>query len=128
MCLYIMKEMDNYTAFNPTQTPMSLSERIRKIREYRGLKQVAVASEMNITQQAYSWLETKSGNIKVETLKRFCDVMKVDLPFLMATEIPVNNENMEMFEKLNYSVVFEEYKKLKNKIETYEELILRKTT
>jgi transcriptional regulator with XRE-family HTH domain len=105
---------------------MSLSERIRKIREYRGLKQVAVASEMNITQQAYSWLETKSGNIKVETLKRFCDVMKVDLPFLMATDIPVNNENMEMFEKVNYSVVFEEYKKLKHKIETYEELILRK--
>ena len=105
---------------------MSLSERIRKIREYRGLKQVAVASEMNITQQAYSWLETKSGNIKVETLKRFCDVMKVDLPFLLAGDIPVTDENMQMFDNLNYSVVFEDYKKLKNKINTYEDLILRR--
>ena len=38
---------------------MSLHERIRQIREYRGLKQLAVATQMNITQQAYSWLETK---------------------------------------------------------------------
>ena len=107
---------------------MPLHDRIKQIREYRGLKQLAVANQMNITQQAYSWLETKSGNIKMETLQRFCNAMKIDLPFLMATDIPVTPENMEMFEKLNYSDVFEEYKKLKNKIETYEELILRKTT
>lgn len=116
----------NEDYLNQNSISMSLSERIRKIREYRGLKQVVVAQEMKITQQAYSWLETKSGNIKVETLKRFCDVMKVDLPFLMATDIPVNDENMGMFEKINYSVVFEEYKKLRSKIETYEELILKK--
>src|SRR5580698_4908937 len=105
---------------------MSLSERIRKIREYRGLKQVAVASEMNITQQAYSWLETKSGNIKVETLKRFCEVMKVDLPFLMATDIPINPENMETFARMSYSSVFEDYKRLKNRMRGYEEIALRR--
>jgi len=59
-------------------------------------------------------------------LKRFCDVMKVDLPFLLATDIAVNDENMKMFENLNYSLVFEEYKKLRNKIEAYEDLILKK--
>ena len=105
---------------------MTISERIRKIREYRGFKQVTVANEMHISQQAYSWLERKSGNIKVETLKRFCDVMKVDLPFLVANEIPVTDENMQMFDKLNYSVVFEDYKKLKNKVTTYEDLILKR--
>ena len=113
---------------NQITLSMTLSERIRKIREYRGLKQTVVASEMHITQQAYSWLETRSGNIKVDTLKRFCDVMKIDLPFLMATDIPVNDENMGMFEQLNYSVVFEEYKRLRNKIQTYEELILKKAS
>lgn len=107
---------------------MLLHERIKKIREYRGLKQISVAHEMNITQQAYSWLETKSDNAKLETLQRFCSVMKVDLPFLMATDIPVNAENMETFEKLNYSLVFEEYKRLKNKLETYEEMILKKAS
>ena len=31
--------------------------------------------------------------------------MKVDLPFLMATDIPVNNENMEMFEKVFVTLI-----------------------
>ncbi len=105
---------------------MPLHERIKQIREYRGLKQLAVANQMNITQQAYSWLETKSGNIKMETLQRFCNAMKIDLPFLMATEIPVTPENMEMFEKLNYSNVIEEYKKLKLKMQGYEDIVLKR--
>jgi transcriptional regulator with XRE-family HTH domain len=107
---------------------MQLHERIRQIREYRGLKQISVAHEMKVTQQAYSWLETKSGNIKLETLERFCAVLKVDLPFLMATEIPVTAENMETFEKLNYSNVFEEYKRLKNRILHYESEVYQKAS
>ncbi len=107
---------------------MTISERIRKIREYRGLKQVSVANDMHISQQAYSWLERKSGNIKMETLKKFCAVIKVDLPFLLATDIPVTEENMNTFDHLNYSVVFEDYKKMKRKAETYEELLFRKET
>jgi len=105
---------------------MLLHERIRKIREYRGLKQLSVAAEMNITQQAYSWLETKSGNIKLETLQRFCEVMKVDLPFLMATEIPITPENMETFAQMSYSRVFEDYKRMKSKMINYEEIVLRR--
>ncbi len=103
-----------------------LHERIKKIREYRGLKQLSVATEMNITQQAYSWLETKSGNIKLETLQRFCDVMKVDLPFLMATDIPITPENMETFARMSYSSVFEDYKRMKNRMRNYEEIVLRR--
>jgi transcriptional regulator with XRE-family HTH domain len=107
---------------------MQLHERIRKIRELRGLKQLSVAHEMNITQQAYSWLETKSGNIKLDTLERFCQVMKIDLPFLMATEIPVNAENMRIFDQQNYSLVFEEFKRLRNRFQAAEELPLRKAS
>ncbi len=105
---------------------MTISERIRKIREYRGLKQVTVANDMHISQQAYSWLERKSGNIKMETLKKYCAVIKVDLPFLLATDIPVTEENMKTFDALNYSLVFEEYKKMRRKAETYEDLLFRK--
>ena len=105
---------------------MSLHERIRKIREYRGFKQLSVANEMNITQQAYSWLETKSGNIKLETLQRFCEVMKIDLPFLMATDIPITPENMETFAQMSFSTVFEDYKRMKNKMTNYEEIVLRR--
>ena len=84
--------------------------------------------EMNISQQAYSWLETKSDNAKLETLQRFCAVMKIDLPFLMATNIPVNEENMQLFETIKYSLVFEEYKKLKTKIQTYENQVFKKAS
>lgn len=105
---------------------MSISERIRKIREYRGLKQVTVANDMHISQQAYSWLERKSGNIKTDTLKKFCAVMRVDLPFLLATEIPISEENMKTFDALSYFLVFEEYKKMKRKAQTYEELLFKK--
>jgi transcriptional regulator with XRE-family HTH domain len=83
---------------------------------------------MKITQQAYSWMETKSDNIKLDTLKRFCAVMKIDLAFLMATEIPITPENMQMFERINYSRVFEEYKKLKNKLEGYEQVAFKKAS
>ncbi len=92
---------------------MLLHERIRKIREYCGLKQLSVANEMNISQQAYSWLETKSSNIKLDTLERFCTVMKVDIAFLMAEDIPVTEENMQIFQQLNYANIFEDYKKMR---------------
>jgi transcriptional regulator with XRE-family HTH domain len=107
---------------------MHLHERIRKIREYRGLKQLSVAHEMNITQQAYSWLETRSSNIKLETLERFCGVMKIQLTFLMAEDIPVNAENMEIFQELNYSVIFEDYKRLRNRLQKYEDVSLKQAS
>jgi len=98
-----------------------LQERI--IREHRGYKQSAVASEMKITQQAYSCLETKAGNLKMETMQRFCDVMKIETSFLLAFDIPVNDENLQMFDRLNFSQVVEEYKRLNNKLSVYEDLL-----
>ena len=100
-----------------------LQDRIGKIREHRGYKQSAVASEMKITQQAYSCLETKAGNLKMETMQRFCDVMKIETSFLLAFDVPVNDENLQMFERLNFSQVVEEYKRLNNKLSVYEDLL-----
>lgn len=111
--------------FTNSTSTSTLSERFRKIREYRGLKQAAVAQEMNITQQAYSSLETKSGNLKIETLQRFCNVMKVDMPFLLALDIPVTDENLRMFDNNHLSNVVDEYKKLQNRLAVYEELFMK---
>ena len=102
---------------------MTLQERLRKIREYRGYKQAAAAQEMNITQQAYSCLETKGGNLKMETMLRFCEVMKVEMSFLLAFDVNVNDENMKIFDTLNLSGVVNEYRKLTNRIAVYEELL-----
>jgi uncharacterized protein YueI len=54
--------------------------------------------------------------------------MKVDLPFLMAADIPINAENMRIFEHQNYSNVFEEFKRLRNRVQAAEELPLRKAS
>ncbi len=104
---------------------MSLSDRLRKIREYRGMKQSAVAQEMNVTQQAYSCLETRAGNVKMDTMVRFCDVMKIELSFLLAYDVPVNDENLLMFDRINFSQVVDEYKKMANRLTVYEELLMK---
>ncbi|MBL0309808.1 MAG: helix-turn-helix transcriptional regulator [Bacteroidetes bacterium] len=111
---------------NNLNKPLSISDRIRTIREFRGFKQISVANDMQISQQAYSFLERKAGNVKMDTLKKFCNVMKVDLPFLLATDIPVTKENMETFDRLNYSSVFNDFKLLKAKAEAYESLLQKK--
>ncbi|GEM_PF-730559 len=108
-----------------TNTPEinTIAERIREIRKFRGLKQSAVAGEMKITQQAYSHIETKSGNTKVGTLQKVCQVLGVELPFLMGDRIPVTTENMEIFDKLNYAAVYADYKRLETKLSLIEELV-----
>ena len=52
--------------------------------------------------------------------------MKVDIAFLMAEDIPVTEENMQIFQQLNYANIFEDYKKLRTKAPKKEDISLRK--
>jgi transcriptional regulator with XRE-family HTH domain len=81
---------------------MRMASRIRKIREISGLKQAAVASSLQITQQAYFGLEKSADNAKLGTLQRFCKVMDIDISFLVAEDIPVTAENIEKFGRRRY--------------------------
>ena len=102
---------------------MTIASRIRKIREVRGWKQTAIASSMNITQQAYSCLEQGASNARLETLKRFCDVMKVELPFLIAVDVPITEETIERYGNKSYFEFISTYRKLEQKVEIFEELL-----
>ncbi len=102
---------------------MTIASRIRKIREVRGWKQTAIASSMNITQQAYSCLEQGASNARLETLKRFCDVMKVELPFLIAVDVPITEETIERYGSKSYFEFISTYRKLEQKVEIFEELL-----
>lgn len=102
---------------------MTIASRIRKIREIRGWKQTAVASSMNITQQGYSCLEQGASNARLETLKRFCDVMNVDLPYLVAVDVPVTAETLAAFGEKNYNEFLNTYRKLEQKLEIFDELL-----
>jgi transcriptional regulator with XRE-family HTH domain len=102
---------------------MVIASRIRKIREVRGWKQTAVAAAMNVTQQAYSCLEQGASNARLETLKRFCKVMNVELSFLVAVDVPVTDETVERFASTNLNEFLISYKKLEQKLEIFDELL-----
>lgn len=101
---------------------MTIALRIRKIREIRGWKQAAIASSMNITQQGYSALEQGAGNARLETLKRFCEVMNVNLAYLVAVDVPVTAETLSSFGEKNYFEFITTYKKLQQKLEVFDEI------
>lgn len=102
---------------------MIIASRIRKIREVRGKKQTSVAELMNISQQAYSCLEKRAGNSRLETLQRFCDVMNVELAYLVALDVPVTEETLERFGGKTYNEFLTSYKKLEHKLDIFNDLL-----
>lgn len=107
---------------------MTLGERMRRVREYRRMKQIAVASQMNITQQAYSELESRGENVKLETLRRFCSVVNIDMAFLLSYEIQVSEENIMFFDRHKLADVVKDYSRLRSKLDVYEEIMTRTKT
>jgi transcriptional regulator with XRE-family HTH domain len=93
-----------------------LSNRIKRIREMMQLKQNAVATELSISQQAYSILE--SGNdIRLSTLTRICQVFKIDLAFLLSYDLPITEENIELAREKKYAALMKENKMLSEIVE-----------
>ena len=99
-----------------------LATRIRKIRMLRGLKQSNVAHDMNITQQAYSFFEKAHNSPRIDTLDRFCKIMKIEIGFLLAFEIPITQENMDKYGTKGLSDFINEHKTLRQKLEFFNNL------
>jgi transcriptional regulator with XRE-family HTH domain len=108
-----------------TQNPklMTIAARIRKIREIRGWKQAAVATSMGITQQAYSCLEQNASNARLDTLKRFSNVVGVELSYLVALDVPVTDETLQRFGSIKFSETLGAFKKLEHKLEIFDDLL-----
>lgn len=101
---------------------MTISERVRKVRELRGFKQSAIADEMEITQQAYHIVEKGSHKSRLQTLQRFCKVCDVNLSFLLS-EIQITEETLELYGRMDYSEVASEHRKLTERVKVLESLI-----
>ena len=99
-----------------------LATRIRKIRMLRGLKQSNVANDMNITQQAYSFFEKAHNSPRIDTLDRFCKIMKIEIGFLLAFEIPITQENIDKYGAKGLSDFINEHKTLRQKLEFFNNL------
>jgi transcriptional regulator with XRE-family HTH domain len=101
---------------------MKMAARIRKIREISGLKQAAVAASLQITQQAYFGLEKSADNAKLTTLRRFCNVMNIELSFLIAEDIPVTAENIEKYGRRRYFDILCDYEQLEKRTIVFEDI------
>ena len=100
-----------------------IATRMRKVREVKCWKQSAVADSMKITQQAYSFLEQGHGSPRIDTLKRFCEVMKIEISFLLAFDVPVTEENITKYGTKGFADLIAEHKRLEQKLEFFNYLI-----
>jgi transcriptional regulator with XRE-family HTH domain len=82
---------------------MNIAVRMKKVREVMGWQQATVASSMQISQQAFSFLEQGSGSIRIDFLSKFCEVMNVQLHYLMAVDVPVTRETLEKYGSISFS-------------------------
>ena len=71
---------------------MKLAERIRKIREAKGLTQAEVAFVIDISPSAYGQIERKAGTTRLDTLCKIADALTVKVTFLIDIDNPDNIE------------------------------------
>lgn len=102
---------------------VNVAPRMRKLRELMGWKQAAVAASMNITQQAFSFLEQGNGSPRIDTLMRFCEVMNVQLHYLLSTDVPITEETLRKYGTRPYSEFISEHQKLEQGAQFLDQLL-----
>jgi transcriptional regulator with XRE-family HTH domain len=103
---------------------MELAERMRKVREIRGMKQNVLARKMGITPQTFSVIEN-GGNLKLRTLQKFCEATQIPLSYLLATDAPITDENLSFFDRIGSETFYQDYIKLQEKLAAYEALLFK---
>lgn len=96
-------------------------QKIRMVRELRGLKQEHVASRLGIAQNTYSQYENNQIKITVETLQRIAEILEVNPMDLMSHQPAIIKLQSNMGTQLAYVENFISYQK-----EMYEEMIASK--
>ena len=76
---------------------MKLSEKIRQVREERGMTQKEVASLMGISQQAYGQYESGKREPKPETLGRIAAALNVSLNEITDETDIITDSNMHLY-------------------------------
>ena len=78
---------------------MTISDRMRMIREILRVEPQTVADTMHISTKALTYLEQGYGYPRLDMLERFCEALNVQLNFLLADDVPVNEENIMSYGK-----------------------------
>lgn len=75
---------------------MIYGQRIKAIRELRGLKQSYVALKLGIKQQAYSSYELQASDKKIKHLVAVAKVLEVDICLIVCLDIPINKDTINL--------------------------------
>ncbi|WP_258543369.1 helix-turn-helix domain-containing protein [Parvicella tangerina] len=78
---------------------MQVGERIKKYRNMRNITQEEIASNLDISQRAYSKIENNEVQIKLDRLQKIADLLDVDARLLLP------EGNNQHFEKVTYSQI-----------------------
>jgi transcriptional regulator with XRE-family HTH domain len=97
---------------------MSIGERMKKIREIKGLKQKQIAARMKISAPRYASME-EDTNPKYDTLQKFCEATCINLSFLLAEDLPVTEENAAFFDATKNRSFLLSYEELRQRVDVY---------
>lgn len=77
----------------------NLGTRIKKMRESRNWTQEFMASQLKISQNSYSRIESENVKLSTERLKEIADIFEVPAEFILSNEAPNFSVNNSTFEK-----------------------------
>lgn len=89
----------------------NFGERIKSVREKVGYSQDYVASELGMSQKAYSKIENNETQIKGEVLVKLAEIFKSDILELIPTEAKLTYNNIHNFQNGN-GIVYDNSEKL----------------
>jgi transcriptional regulator with XRE-family HTH domain len=78
---------------------MNITERIRHIRESKGLTQEDIAERFNVTRSNYAYLEGRGEKLTIEQLQKIAEALGVSVGELMGNEVGGAKEDTEWFEQ-----------------------------
>jgi transcriptional regulator with XRE-family HTH domain len=101
---------------------MVLGERMKRIREIRGLNLKEMAVKMKITAPTYANLE-EEVNPKYTTVKKFCDAVEVNISVLMAEDMPITEDVVLFFDSMKPKSFLLIYEQLRQRVDVYGEVL-----
>ncbi len=106
-----------YLSFMDEITQIRLGQKIRKIREIKGLKQEAVAKEIGLTLNAYGKLERGETRLSVERLQQISNVFEVPVTSILEMDEGVSfNFSQNTFHNSNGGVLHQHASESNNEV------------
>ncbi len=103
---------------------MHIPNRIKTIRKNLDLKQTYVAYKMGITQQCYSVIESGKKSYTYNTIVKVAQALEINPLFILAGDIPITNETIDLFRRKTISEVVMKYLEKNSLFEDEEKEVL----